>query len=120
MMVASCLSPIELRERGGIRSCQRRSYERARWPSTCSVRRESEPLNQMRTPEHVWLVVEKGKVVRGEMPSGDPSVYSVPTGIAANEAVEQMTSDNWQVSLHENSDSAGNYRIQLVRDRPPE
>jgi len=54
------------------------------------------------------------------MPSGDPSVYSVPTGITANEAVEQMTSDNWQVSLHENSDSAGNYRIQLVRDRPPE
>ena len=74
----------------------------------------------MRTPEHVWLVVEQDKVVRGEMPSGDSSIYSVPTGIAANEAVAQMTSDNWQVLLHENSANAGNYRIQLVRDNPSE
>ena len=74
----------------------------------------------MRTPEHVWLVVENDKVVRGEMPSGDPSIYSVPIGIAANEAVEQMTSDDWQVVLNENSAKAGNYRIQLVRDNPSE
>ena len=74
----------------------------------------------MRTPEYVWLVVENDKVVRGEMPSGDPSIYSVPTGIAANEAVEKMASDNWQVLLNENSDKAGDYRIQLVRDNPPE
>jgi hypothetical protein len=74
----------------------------------------------MRTPEHVWLVVEKDKVVRGEMPSGDPSVYSVPTGISANEAVAQMASDDWQVLLNENSTRAGNYRIQLVRDNPSE
>jgi hypothetical protein len=74
----------------------------------------------MRTPEHIWLVVEKDKVVRGEMPSGDPSVYSVPTGISANEAVAQMASDDWQVLLNESSAKAGNYRIQLVRDNPSE
>lgn len=74
----------------------------------------------MRTPEHVWLVVEKEKVVRGEMPSGDPSVYSVPTGLAAKDAVAQMANDNWQVVLNEYSARAGDYRIQLVRDNPPE
>lgn len=74
----------------------------------------------MRTPEHVWLVVENDKVVRGEMPSGDPSIYSVPTGTAANEAVAAMANDNWQVLLNENSARAGDYRIQLVRDNPPE
>ena len=74
----------------------------------------------MRIPQHVWLVVEKDKVVRGEMPSGAPSVYSVPTGIAANEAVAQMTRDNWQVLLNESSARPGNFRIQLVRDNPPE
>jgi hypothetical protein len=74
----------------------------------------------MRTPEHVWLVVETDKVVRAEMPSGDPSIYSVPIGLGANEAVAQMASDNWQVVLNENSATAGTYRIQLVRDNPPE
>jgi hypothetical protein len=63
--------------------------------------------------------VENDKVVRGEMPSGDPSV-SVPTGISANETVAQMASDNWQVLLNENSAEAGTYRIQLVRDNPSE
>jgi hypothetical protein len=84
------------------------------------MRLESEYLSLMRTPEHVWLVVEQDKVVRGEMPNGDPSIYSVPTGIAANEAVARMTGDNWQVLLQENSANAGNYRIQLVRDNPSE
>jgi hypothetical protein len=44
----------------------------------------------------------------------------VPTGIAANEAVAQMANDNWQVLFNENSVTAGNYRIELVRDNPPE
>jgi len=74
----------------------------------------------MRTPEHVWLVVENDIVVRGEMPSGDPSVFAVPTGIPANEAVAKMTSDNWQLLLSENSANAGDYRIQLVRENPPQ
>lgn len=54
------------------------------------------------------------------MPSGDPSIYSVPTGISASEALAQMASDNWQLLLNENSANAGDYRIQLVRDNPPE
>ena len=54
------------------------------------------------------------------MPSGDPSIYSVPTGMDANEAVEQMANDNWQVLVRDNSATPGNYRIQLVRDNPPE
>jgi hypothetical protein len=74
----------------------------------------------MRTPEHVWLVVEHDRVVKGEMPSGDPSVYSVPVGLTAGEALEQMARDGWQPLGDEAAKKPDSYRIHLVRDNPPE
>lgn len=74
----------------------------------------------MRTPEHVWLVVEGDKVVRGEMPSGDPSVFSVPVAHFAKDALEQMEGEGWQAVADEQVEASGNYRIHLVRDNPPE
>jgi len=74
----------------------------------------------MRIPEHLWLVVEKHRVIKGEMPSGDPSVYSVPVGLVAGEALELMARDGWEPLGDEAAKDSDSYRIHLVRDNPPE
>ena len=74
----------------------------------------------MRTPEHVWLVVEENRITKGEMPSGDPSIYSVPVGLVIGEALELMGRDGWEPLGDEEVKDSDNYRIHLVRDNPPE
>jgi hypothetical protein len=74
----------------------------------------------MRTPEYVWLFVEGDKVVAGQMPNGEPSVYAVPVGQPVKDALEQMARDEWQPLGDKETDASGNYRIRLVRENPPE
>jgi hypothetical protein len=74
----------------------------------------------MRTPEYVWLIVENEKVVGAEMPNGEPSVYAVPVGQPLKEAMRQMARDEWQALAGEQTGASGRYRIQLVRENPPQ